>query len=245
MAKNSAQSNRPICVLGMHRSGTSCLAGSLEFAGVHLGNVVNKSPHNAKGNKENKALRQINEDLLAFNGGSWDRLPGQLRWNSNLKARRDTHLAGFKGIPLWGFKDPRCLATLPFWSDALGEMHLVATVRHPATVAQSLSSRPGLAPRTEPLQLWIDYNQRLLRLCRSDTVHLVCFDWPEAVYLDALKRLSSILGLPEASGKTQFFESGLRGADPVWPSVPHRRKAQAEELYQALRSRALVDQDVH
>lgn len=245
MPDQSVHSTQTICILGMHRSGTSCLAGSLEQVGVHLGDVIHKSPHNLRGNKENKTLRKINEDLLDFNGGSWDNLPMQMSWNRRFQARRDKHIAGFNNIPLWGFKDPRCLATLPFWREALGDIRLVATVRHPAQVARSLCNRPGLAPETEPFALWIDYNQRLLRLCQNEKVHLVCFDWPEAVYLGALKRLNSALGLPAPGKQVPFFAADLRSSDMVWPNVSHGIRSQAEDIYQALLSHALVDQKVH
>ena len=43
----------PIAILGMHRSGTSCLAGSLQEAGIYLGDVVTSAAHNQKGNREN------------------------------------------------------------------------------------------------------------------------------------------------------------------------------------------------
>lgn len=43
-----------VLILGMHRSGTSCLAGSLQEAGLYLGEVNTAAPHNAKGNRESR-----------------------------------------------------------------------------------------------------------------------------------------------------------------------------------------------
>jgi hypothetical protein len=212
----------------------------LELAGVHLGDVPDTSLYNRKGNKENKALRKINDDVLAFSGGSWDDLPETIKWNADLEARRDALIAGFKDMPHWGFKAPRCLATLPFWREALGDMEFVATVRHPALVAHSLSSRPGLAPKTPPLQLWIDYNQRLLHLCETEMVRLVSFDWPEEHYLEAMEQVNSSLDLPATTGQAPFFESDLRSAGPDWPPAPEVLKEQAETLYQALLSHTLA-----
>ncbi len=238
MTKPSARPLSPICVLGMHRSGTSCLAGCLEHAGVFLGDVVNHSPHNRKGNKESKSLRAINEDLLALNGGSWDHVPTTLTWNAGLQARRDAHIANFRVIPLWGFKDPRCVLTLPFWREALPEMRFVATFRHPAAVVRSLSKRSGLISETAPLQLWIDYNQILLRLCRTETVPLICFDWPDEAYLAALGKLAIKLGLTTGGVEQGFFESELRNPAVGWPASRPREDqsivTQAEDLYQTL-----------
>ncbi len=223
----------PICVLGMHRSGTSCLAGSLEQAGVHLGEVVNKSPSNPKGNKESKVQRGINEDLLAFNGGSWDKPPEQLSWNSDLQARRDSYIENAWTASPWGFKDPRSLLTLPFWREALGDLRFVATVRHPAAVARSLMSRAGLQPKMAPLHLWTEYNQRLLNLCQTETVHLVSFDWHQSEYLGALEHLFGVLGLtlPE---QIPFFEKGLRSEEKLWPDCDQETKTKAEKLYSDL-----------
>jgi hypothetical protein len=39
----------PIIILGMHRSGTSLVAGCLEAAGLYLGPVNNYAPFNKKG----------------------------------------------------------------------------------------------------------------------------------------------------------------------------------------------------
>lgn len=238
MNESAPLPNDPICVLGMHRSGTSCLAGSLETAGVHLGDVVNKSPHNLKGNKESKVQRQINEDLLQFNGGSWDKLPDNLRWSDDLQARRDAYLSSFDGVRLWGFKDPRCLVTLPFWRETLGDLRLVGTVRHPAAVAQSLSKRGGLAPKTEPVQLWIDYNRRLLEYCKNETVYMVCFNWSEPQYLKAMKRLNMVLDLPAPDESIPFFETQLRQSESTWPDVPSAVRQEAETIFRALREHA-------
>jgi len=46
---------RPMLILGMHRSGTSCLAGCLQAAGLISGEVNIQAMYNAKGNRENLA----------------------------------------------------------------------------------------------------------------------------------------------------------------------------------------------
>lgn len=196
----------------MHRSGTSCLAGSLEQAGVFLGDVVHQSPHNKKGNKENKALRLLNEDLLHFNQGSWDLIPAELNWNADLCARRDALLADYDLQPLWAFKDPRCLITLPFWREALPTLSFVGTFRNPAAVVRSLHVRQGMMPKTSPLNLWIEYNRKLLDLCQTERVPLLSFDWDQASYQTALDKVKDEFGLHEKTDKPVFYESGLINA---------------------------------
>jgi len=46
----------PLIILGMHRSGTSALAGSLEGAGLNLGPVSTHEVDNAKGNREDTRI---------------------------------------------------------------------------------------------------------------------------------------------------------------------------------------------
>jgi len=73
----AAAGQRVIAILGMHRSGTSLLAGTLQECGLDLGDVITASPANEKGNRESWALMALHEDLLRKAGGSWNQPPGQ------------------------------------------------------------------------------------------------------------------------------------------------------------------------
>ena len=200
----------PLCVLGMHRSGTSCLTGSLEQAGLFLGEVKRASPNNPKGNRENTALQKLNEAVLVHSGGSWDVVPERIDWTAEHSQARDALIGDFAahGLP-WGFKDPRCLITLPFWRDALPDMRFAATLRHPVPVARSLMRRAKLRPATPPIALWLAYNRRLLDLCRTHDIPLVCFDWPDATYLEGVAMLATRLGLPHVAPDDPFFDADL------------------------------------
>ena len=63
-------SSQVIGVLGMHRSGTSCLTGTLEEAGVFLGEVVVQAKFNARGNRENRRIMDLHNAVLAAKGSS-------------------------------------------------------------------------------------------------------------------------------------------------------------------------------
>ena len=87
---NEARPHGPPCVviLGMHRSGTSLLAGSLEAAGLNLGEVKKASPYNRMGNKENASIRSLNNALHKKSGAAWRRPPaGQIRWHPDDEER--------------------------------------------------------------------------------------------------------------------------------------------------------------
>jgi len=72
--------SKALVILGMHRSGTSAIAGSLEDCGVYLGDVNSCSPDNLKGNRELREVITLNEDLLKSAGGSWFSPPEKITW---------------------------------------------------------------------------------------------------------------------------------------------------------------------
>jgi len=201
---------KPVIILGMHRSGTSCLAGSLEQAGLHLGQVNTKAPHNAKGNRENRDIMDLNDTVLSAVGGSWDNPPSSsVPWSADQIAARDALIATYPTNKVWGFKEPRTLFTLEGWLDALPDARLVGTFRHPLAVAQSLSTRNKFSIE-QGMDLWMAYNQRLLQISQRREVSMMCFDWTPQHYSRALGDLSIRLGLTPPSTGFDFFETPLR-----------------------------------
>ena len=110
-----------IVILGMHRSGTSCLTGCLRNYGLQLGIVADYTIYNKKGNQENKEVFSLNEAVLNFNGGFWyEPIRKTLKFDDELEARRDELLAGYQFLPKpWRIKDPGMLLTYPFWGNQL------------------------------------------------------------------------------------------------------------------------------
>jgi hypothetical protein len=201
-----------ILVLGMHRSGTSCLAGSLQQRGLHLGEVYEWRPYNLKGNRENQRIMDLNNAVLAHAGGSWDHPPQHLSWSPAHAAERDAIVrelhAGCAGA--WGFKDPRTLLTLAFWREGIADARLVGTFRHPAQVARSLHARDPNMSLAQGLELWRLYNERLLACHEQAAFPLVSFDADEDGYRRAVDRIARELGLAAASPAEDFFERSLR-----------------------------------
>src|ERR1700726_3099667 len=68
-----------ICVLGMHRSGTSVLTRVLNFLGVQLGShaalTMEPVAYNPKGYWEHHELTSISDAIIKRHGGSWDEPP--------------------------------------------------------------------------------------------------------------------------------------------------------------------------
>jgi hypothetical protein len=210
-----------ICILGMHRSGTSCLTGSLQEAGLILGEVVTEAPFNRKGNRESLPIRELHEDILTANHSAWNR-PSQaaVTWSAEHRARRDAIIASYPADSLWGFKDPRTLLVLAGWREALPAMRFVGTFRHPLAVAASLASRDG-STIEQGLALWCHYNQLLLHYHRELGFEVISFDLPEERYHEQLVQLATRMGLtPPTSGFT-FFDGKLRkAAVPAGDTLP-------------------------
>lgn len=228
-----------VCILGMHRSGTSCLAGSLQHAGLQLGEVVESAPYNRKGNREHLDIRALNDAVLATSGGAWDRPPEGVCWSEQQAWSRDQIVERITALPgrAWGFKDPRSVLTFPFWAAGVAGLRVVATFRHPVAVARSLAARDAL-PFEQSLALWLAYNSRIVASIAALGAPLVSFDAPRDEYLVAVERAAQLLGLESgAAGKDPpgpFFEEDLRhhagGGDGRYEWLPHA----VESVYRQL-----------
>ncbi len=221
---------RVIIVLGMHRSGTSCLAGSLQQAGLYLGDVNVSNPANVKGNRENRAIMDLHNAVLSANGGSWDAPPPSVTWQAVHKAERDALIASYPADDTWGFKDPRTLLLLEGWLERLPHARFAATYRHPLSVYESMHKRDK-CPQTKAFDLWVHYNRRLLEYHERFGFDLVCFDWPVERYRRALTNMARRLNLAEPEAGFSFFEATLRENESP------RREALPEpvaEIYSAL-----------
>ncbi|WP_146592014.1 sulfotransferase [Puniceibacterium confluentis] len=225
----------PIVILGMHRSGTSCLAGSLQEAGLNLGRVDLKRRTNLKGNRENAQIMELNNAVLEANGAAWDSPPAApCLWSPEHAAQRDSliadHPASRAWQRAWGFKDPRTLLVLEGWLEALPGARRVGTFRHPLRVARSLQERNGF-DIDRGLALWMDYNRRLLRATAGDEMPLICFDWPPEQYDAALRALVAQLGLRVPAAGFSFFETALRrNVDDLGADLPAGVQAVYQEL---------------
>lgn len=227
-------SERCLVVLGMHRSGTSCLTGMIEQCGVNLGEVFTENPFNRKGNRESAKVQVLNNDVLALNGGGWNHPVTVESWNEDLCARRDEILEELKSgaASWWGFKDPRVMFTLPFWLDAIDEPSFIATFRHPYRVALSLQSRDRTSLE-EGYALWLEYNMKLLEWEERFHFDLVDFDVPDDVYGTEVAARISKLGLNGLEAM-DFFDASLRHQFTE-PTGGIDLPEEVEKVYQALK----------
>ena len=203
---------RLLCVLGMHRSGTSCLTGSLQEAGVDLGNCHTWNPHNLKGNRENQDVVDLNDDVLAVNNASWDAPSSRVRWSDAHYSRARALIEQHAASPCFGFKDPRTLLTLDGWLTAFPDLSFIGIFRDPINVAQSLHNRSGM-PLEQGLSLWYQYNRRLWSYYRSHGFPVLCFDDDAEVFKVKLRKTLLNLGLTTELSSASFYDEALRSAE--------------------------------
>lgn len=197
----------PVAVIGMHRSGTSCLAGCLENLGLRLGEVNTAAPHNKRGNRENPRFWPVHDAVLARVGASWDNPPTQpVVWTASEIADLRAVLADYEDLPLpWGVKDPRATVILDGWFEAVPNLRLIASIRHPLAVAGSLAARNRFET-DKSLALWTTYNQAVLFWRDRGSFDVLDYDAPD--YEDRVRQAGARLGL-DAGASMPFRTSDL------------------------------------
>jgi hypothetical protein len=218
----------PVCIAGMHRSGTSMVARLLNLCGLSLGEageLLEPASDNPAGYWENTHFSVLNEKILARLGGAWDMPPPLAAgWESqaglaSLRAEAERLVDHFRAYPVWGWKDPRNSLTLPFWKSVIPDLKVVICLRHPLAVAWSLNAR-GQSSLLFGLALWHSYNRPWLAAPSADwivTHYEAYFDDPAR----ELRRVVSRLGLEVSD---EAFRQACQSVD----APLHHQRATAE-----------------
>ena len=147
-----------LLVLGMHRSGTSALAGALHLSGVNFGkSIVAPSFDNPKGFYENSKIQALNDQLLDALGINWDfpGYPPEQWWTlpevRGLEEKAKQILTyEFDNDAIFAIKDPRTCHLFPFWEKILKDLQvvlqLILIARNPSEIALSLRARDYFPP---------------------------------------------------------------------------------------------------
>ena len=189
---------RNVIILGMHRSGTSLVAGALASAGVYVGepgDLLAEQLDNPRGFSERSDVVALDEAMLAASGGSWFRPPKSIapnteEFSSNIAAI----LSSLPSDRSFVIKDPRMVLTWPLWRDAVDDAVLLYVYRNPLSVAASLQRRHGF-PLSLGLALWEYYNHFAISTLTGCDVLCVSYD---SIANDPGKSLSALLtGLKE------------------------------------------------
>lgn len=205
-----AKQGNLIFVLGMHRSGTSCLAGCLEACGLYLGEVSKSNIHNRRGNQELRAVNLLHEKILNRNGGTWDYPPESIQITTQDKNDFQEILGSFPDNAICGIKDPRILFLADEWMELQKDISLIATYRHPLLVAASLQKRNQMNLE-KGLSLWNIYNDKLVKLHKKYGFHIIkfCLD-DQNEYMDSVAQAAILFGLnPDLKRMKEFVRREL------------------------------------
>jgi len=255
-----------IFVLGMHRSGTSALAGALAASGVWLGrDLLEPAPGvNDKGFWEHKELVRINECLLELAGLHWYTPLGAGKFasfldggNGALDALKEEGrafvqelLAGEdgEGAGCVAIKDPRLCLTASFWQPLFEDAGVRVTgfelIRHPAEVGRSLAKRDGIVP-THSNVLWLDHVLASIDFCRQlDGCFVGSFDDLMASPLSFTGVALKELGVDREPDKTQmdrWIQEDLRHHKGSTLALGGLLADEVELLYEDVLQRRSVD----
>lgn len=148
-----------LVVLGMHRSGTSSVAGALTLLGAAAPlTLMPAAADNPRGFWESNVVMSVDDTLLAEAGSSWN------DWRRlSLPSTPDSRIADalrgeFGDEEMIVLKDPRICRLFPTWRSTLAQagyrILIISPLRPPSEVAASLQARSPIS-REQGLRLWL------------------------------------------------------------------------------------------
>jgi hypothetical protein len=198
-------------VVGMHRSGTSAVAGILHLNGVLMGSEKTfrpkPLPQNPKGFYENFDFRKVNDMILShrnYDVKSYSLDIPDVEATGRLKRKmRNLLLKYSTNYQSWGWKDPRTCLTLNLWLDELKglglltETRILLVVRNEFSVARSLYRRNEL-PHEVGLKLWMSYYMRALEAADRYNVRVMYYRYEDLVNdsVESCRSIFASLGRP-------------------------------------------------
>lgn len=141
---------KAILVLGIARSGTSALSGTLSHLGIPFGdNLKPIDRQNKKGNFEHCTLSWAHQRILKSLNSSWsDHNPLPEGWTKKEKVLLESEIikdilkTDFKPYPVFGIKDPRLVPLYPLYLDILKDLNIkpiiIAITREKNEVLESI-----------------------------------------------------------------------------------------------------------
>lgn len=208
-----------IIVLGMHRSGTSMLAGILYHLGIYMGDDLmiddidmGQTKEQPCGYFEDREFIRINDIILQKAKGAWDRIPD---WEILLRKCREENntldvLLEKRGRnhQFWGFKDPRTCLTL---SAYLGRQNgkVITISRKKSDAIHSLITREPHMSKHHVNWLYRAYHE-YLDYSLQNTYHLrMTFE-----YLVSTKNISPIVDFLKLSPTDDQYKMAISHIKP-------------------------------
>lgn len=246
-------------IWGVHRSGTSLLAGAMTLFGATAGeNVLQPDIYNPTGYFEDSDLMSLNSAMLAHLGMKWHSLSpvgiketSRLEKDGFLDKARDYLRQRARARSSIILKDPRMARLAPLWRKAFASLGItpasVVVWRDPVAVAESLQKRALNTVAWTPLRdfnhglfLWLGYTHSALQYTRGLPRILVNYDHFLRYPVPSIEIMGEIFGtLPEREDLHNFCSHFIdpclnhsRSKPPV--NVPERVKELHEHLKSAV-----------
>jgi hypothetical protein len=220
---------KAILILGMHRSGTSALARTVNFLGAAVPKeLLAPNEFNPQGYWESARLYEAHEGLLASVGSSWhdyghldpDRVEIEAERHGHRQRIKDSIGQTFGDASLFVVKDPRICRFVPLILSILDELKVrpvaLLPIRNPLEVASSLGERYALT-RSKSLLLWLRHVLEAEHYTRAILRYVLSYEDLLLDWRTCLGRASDSTGLawPRWSSESeaaidQFLTAELR-----------------------------------
>lgn len=240
-----------LVVLGMHRSGTSGVAGLLARMGAHVGPEADLlvGPDNPKGHYESGRLHMACVRRLEAAGGDWRDPPLAAPAAAVDAFRREIGalVAEFDAHRPWLIKEPRLCLLARELLPVLTRPVFVHVVRDPLAVAASLVARDGMRA-DEAMALWERYTRDAFAASRGWPRVLVDYDALLADPLATTRRLHADLVALGVEGIALPADAIVRDwiePNPARPRVAAQLAATPRQraLQVAIATRRILDDD--
>jgi hypothetical protein len=178
-----------IFIIGMHRSGTSCLAGLLHNNGIIMGeNLMGCiNMENPKGFYENIPTKKINDSLLNnYKVDLWHIPDYEIELNESPKIEEIINEYESK-YSEWGFKDPRFCLTFPAWYKVIkklgleNKLKIIHIERKAEAVSQSLINRKNIKDLKHGIKLNQMYNYKIVDFLESNNIDYLSINYKELI----------------------------------------------------------------
>lgn len=160
---------KTVIVLGMHRSGTSVIAGILKALGIEMGkDAWGCNYSNSFGHFEDEEFNRVNIEIVKAAGGDWAHPPSRaeiLKAGCNFNHEMEEIINKRETVALWGWKDPQTILTLECWMPYIKNPVFIVVFRNNYDVALSLQERDSLDIESG-LRLVVFYQATLNRQLR-------------------------------------------------------------------------------
>lgn len=139
------KTSTPFCIAGMHRSGTSLIAGWMYSSGIFFGHSLLKAASsNPKGHFEDEEFLEFHSKILEREGFHRSGLTiehNNFEFNSNEYEIAKAIIQDRMNMELWSWKEPRTTLFLDSYKQLIPNLKIIGIYRKPELVIDSLYKR--------------------------------------------------------------------------------------------------------